>query len=448
MKRYRALVARLSTLLLLVTSVIAVAEAGGQRKQVDAKTAVRDADPSLAPTVAPGTSFTYRISLKQGRSFKNSNGDGLEIEESVGNVIVGPMRRVSSTVFEIDFSSNNNGQSGFVLLDINFTNSKNKLKFVRTGIGIGDPNGNQLVFIDAQDKTVRDRASVGTMPIGVDVGGDQASGLQAALVCNSGSNNVSVVNVVNGNVVKTIAVGNRPSYVAIAGNPGNQTAYVTNAGSNTVSVIDVEDLVVIGTISVGRFPQGVAVSGNPGVDERVWVANRDDDTLTVINAISNTILGTVSIGDAPIGVAVGGQFGFQTVVTACSGANVVSLVEVSTATFLGNVAVGSIPWAVAVGGPAGETAYVANSGGDSVSFVDIDERRELRRVPCGLQPVGITITGNADLEELYTANSGDGTVSVIEVARAVRLFVVPVGGRPRGVATTGPINGQFVLATN
>ena len=448
MNRYVVFCARLSVIALLLSLFVGGVHAGGQRKQVDAKTAVRDADPSITPTVAPGTSFTYRISLKSGRSFKNSNGDGLEVVQTVGNVVVGQSRRVSNTIFEIDFSSADNNNSGFVLLNINFTNSKNKLKFVQTAIGIADPDGDQLVFIDSQDKTVRDRASVGSQPIGVDVGGSESSGLQAAFVCNSGSGTVSVVNLVNGNVVTTLAVGSRPSYVVVAGNPGNQLAYVSNAGSNTVSVIDVEDLVVLGTIAVGRFPQGVAVSGTPGFDERVWVANRDDDTLTVINVLGNTVAGTIGVADAPIGVAVGGQFASQTVVVACSGANVVSLVDSVSGAFLGNIAVGSMPWAVAVGGPAMETAYVANLGSDSVSFVDLDERRETVRVPVGLQPMGITIVGGSDLEELYTANSGDGTVSVIEVPRAQRTFTIPIGGRPRGIASTGPVDGQFVLATN
>ena len=448
MKRYSALLARLGVIALLFASLVAVAQAGGQRKEVDSKTAIRDADPALFPVVAPGSSFTYRISLKSGRSFKNSNDDGIDVVQTVGNVVVGQSRRVSTTIFEVDFSSADNGQAGFVSLNINFTNSKGKLKFVRSAIAIADPDGDQLVFIDSQDKTVLDRTSVGSQPLGVDVGGDESSGLQAALVCNSGSGTVSVVNRVNGNLVATLAVGSRPSYVAVASNPGNQTAYVTNAGSNTVSVIDVDSLTVLGSIPVGRFPQGVAISGTPGFDERVWVANRDDDTLTIINVLGNTVIGTVGVADAPIGVAIGGQFATQKVVVACSGANVVSLVDVVTGSFLGNVGVGTMPWGVAVGGPAQETAYVTNFGADSVSFVDLDELRETTRVPVGLQPMGITIVGGSDLEELYTANSGDGTVSVIEVARARRTFTIPIGGRPRGNCTTGPITGQIVLTTN
>jgi len=448
MNRYADWVARLCVVVLMLGTFVFVAGAQGQRKEVDSKTAIRDADPALLPTIAPGSSFTYRISLKSGRSFKTSNGDGIDVTQAIGNVIVGASRRVSSTIYEVDFSSADNGQSGFAALRINFTNSKGKLKFVRAAIGIGSPDGNQLVFIDAQDKTVRDRTNVGSQPTGVDVGGSQVSGLQAAFVCNTGSGTVSVVDIVTGRVVTTLAVGIRPTYVAIAGNPGDQTAWVTNAGSNTVSIIDVDALAVIGTVGVGRTPQGIAVSGTPGVDERVWVANRDDDSVTVISVLGFTVLTTVGVADAPIGVAVGGQFGFQTVVVAASGANVVSLLDVTTASFLANVGVGSMPWAVAVGGPAMETAYVANRGGDSISFVDLDERRETTRVGVGPQPSGIAIVGNSDLEELFTPNSGNGTVSVVEVPRARLTFTIPIGGVPRGIAITGPVDGQFALVTN
>lgn len=95
-----------------------------------------------------------------------------------------------------------------------------------------------------------------------------------------------------------------------------------------------------------------------------------------------------------------------------------------------------------------ETAYVANRGGDSISFVDLDERRETTRVGVGPQPSGIAIVGNSDLEELFTPNSGNGTVSVVEVPRARLTFTIPIGGVPRGIAITGPVDGQFALVTN
>lgn len=75
-------------------------------------------------------------------------------------------------------------------------------------------------------------------------------------------------------------------------------AYIANSGSDNVSVIDVATNMVIATVAVGDAPRGVAANVQ---GTRVYVANRADDTVSVIDATTNAVLTTVPVGAAHTG---------------------------------------------------------------------------------------------------------------------------------------------------
>ena len=58
-------------------------------------------------------------------------------------------------------------------------------------------------------------------------------------------------------------------------------AYITNQGSNNVSVIDVVNNKVITTIEVGKAPVGVAVSTKLA---KVFISNVDGQSISVIDS--------------------------------------------------------------------------------------------------------------------------------------------------------------------
>ncbi|MGC1873074.1 MAG: YncE family protein [Acidobacteriaceae bacterium] len=81
-----------------------------------------------------------------------------------------------------------------------------------------------------------------------------------ALVVNTGSNNVSIVNLVTHFIVATIAVGSQPVDARVSSD--NSTAYVVNYGSGTVTVISLTSNIVTNTISVGSQPTTISLDGN------------------------------------------------------------------------------------------------------------------------------------------------------------------------------------------
>lgn len=79
-------------------------------------------------------------------------------------------------------------------------------------------------------------------------------------------------------------------------------AYVTNAGDDNVSVVDMANGNIAATINVGDFPIGVATNKD---GTRVYVVNDGSGTVSIINTATNNTVNTVNIGDYPVDVAVG-----------------------------------------------------------------------------------------------------------------------------------------------
>jgi YVTN family beta-propeller protein len=419
----------------------------GQRKEVAARKAIRDVDPGLFAIVAPGTSFTYRVSLKNGREFDTSNGDGVVVTRTRGNLTAGATRRISNTVFEVDFTSEDTGVGGSATLQINLTNQKGRLKFVRGAVTVALPGGNEFVEVNGADRTILTRLPVGQRPAGIDTAGSGSENFKTAFVANSGGNTVTAIDLPTDTVVATIGVGSQPTDIAVAGILGAQQAFVTNAGSGTVSVVDAQSFSIVRTITVGRAPQGVAIAGVPGAAELAYVANRDDDTVMVIDVVSGAIIQTIPVGDGPTGVAVNGPIGAQIVCVTLVNEGAVDLIEVETGNVVNTIPAGSRPFAVAAGGPALNLFYVASQGSDQLTVVDLNPRAVVARVLVGVQPTDVTVVSTPAGEEIYTANMGDGTLSVVNGSSLQTVLTIPVGGRPRGLATSGPVNLPIILVS-
>ena len=142
-----------------------------------------------------------------------------------------------------------------------------------------------------------DTASTGFGPKGVDVKGNRY-----AYVANSGSANVSVIDLWapdGGSTVALIAVGNGPSGVAVS--PTADRAYVSNYDDGTVSVIDTAGNTVVTSISGFSQPYDIAVSPDGST---VWVAEHGTDTVARIQTSDNTVQAHVSVGSDPAGPVV------------------------------------------------------------------------------------------------------------------------------------------------
>jgi YVTN family beta-propeller protein len=147
-------------------------------------------------------------------------------------------------------------------------------------------------------------------------------------------------------------------------------AYVSNGSSNTVSVLDLVYMRQDRTLQVGTGPTGLAV--NPGRNE-VYVVNT--------------------------GLA--------------SGIGSVSVIDTDANRVVATIPVHKLPYFIAVDA-AGHRAYVANSGSNTVSIIDLDRRREIGVVGTGEQPGLARIS--PDMRSLVVTNRRGGSVSIFSVA--------------------------------
>lgn len=112
-------------------------------------------------------------------------------------------------------------------------------------------------IIDVQAGVIDETFRVGKGPWGVDIWSDGAE--VVVLVANYRSNTATLIK--DGSAVD-ISVGKRP--VGAAFTEDGALAVVTNSRSNNVSIIDVATEAVIGTVAVGKKPHGVAIGLETG----------------------------------------------------------------------------------------------------------------------------------------------------------------------------------------
>lgn len=193
-------------------------------------------------------------------------------------------------------------------------------------------------------------------------------------------------------------------------------AYVTNGDSATVSVYDVVNVRVDRELPVGQNPS--AVVANP-VRNEVYVVNSGapgaQGSVTVINAENNSVASTIPVHKRPVAIAVKPEGDLAYVVN--SGSNSISILDLKQRREIGQVGVGETPSAARVS-PDGKTLVVANREGNSVSIVDTTSR-QIRAVFEGC-PGASDIAILPDSSKAFAACSGGHQVMAMQLAHEAR----------------------------
>ncbi|MGD0094964.1 MAG: YncE family protein [Terracidiphilus sp.] len=191
-------------------------------------------------------------------------------------------------------------------------------------------------------------------------------------------------------------------------------AYVTNGGSNTVTVIDVVDVRVEREIAVGEDPIAVAIS--PTRNE-VYVVNSGaagrDGSLSVINAENNTVAASITLRRQPVSIDVDSTGDLAYV--ADSGSNSISVVDLKALREIAAIGTGEEPVAARVS-PDGKTLVVANRRGNSVSVIDPAARR-VRQVFEGCPGANDAVI-LPDSSKAFVSCSGGHQIMAIALARS------------------------------
>jgi YVTN family beta-propeller protein len=119
-----------------------------------------------------------------------------------------------------------------------------------------------------------------------------------AYVSNSGSNTVSVLDLVYLRQDRTLAAGIHPTGMAV--NPVRDEVYAVNtgtaAGNGSVSVIDTKVNRVVATIPVHKLPYFIDVDP---AGRRAYVANSGSNTVSILDLDLRRETGVIGVGEQP-----------------------------------------------------------------------------------------------------------------------------------------------------
>ena len=211
---------------------------------------------------------------------------------------------------------------------------------------------------------------------------------------------VIVVNVETGEIEKKIETGQEVSHMVAVDGAGRR-AYVANIGSGSMTAVDLESGENLGTVETGRGAEGIAVTPD---GSQVWVSNRAADTVTLVDPKTLEVTATLESEGFPIRA------------------------EVT---------------------PDGERVLVTNARASALTVIDTGERKVARRVPIRLElaspedrlfgdrfgdssvPIGIEI--DPDGRRAYIAHANADRIQVLDLQSWETVGTLTAGREPDGM---------------
>jgi YVTN family beta-propeller protein len=306
--------------------------------------------------------------------------------------------------------------------------------------------GGEIVLVDPAKAQVVERIKVGARPRGLKLTKDKRQLLVAlagapktalkpgspAAAPPAGSAGLVVVDVGARKVTKQVATP--PSPFAVDLLPDGRTAFMSNSETNEVFVIDTVDGLVKKKLAVGAEPQAIVTRPDGKV---VYAVTHTANELSAIDPKKVTLLGRIDAGVKPQAILFaphGGDLAF----VLDEGVPTITLIDTKHNQPKGMIVVQPLtktPAAImqsAVFSPDGKVLYVTTGAGKSVLIVDPAKKAVVGAIDgVGAFPRGIAIS--ADGKKLYTANGSSNDVAIIDIASKKVEARVAVPGAPWGV---------------
>lgn len=281
-----------------------------------------------------------------------------------------------------------------------------------------------------------------------------------AYVTNRTAQSVSVIDLTTGRIIAYYLVGDDPT--GIVANPLRDEIYVVT-GAGYVQIINSKEeigpdapwLNPSESMSGVALPQRAIVSpdGKYLFVSQEGASQANADRILVFDLDTRTnVLGEgqgISVGIDPVGMAIVNQELF----VANSGSNTISVIDIDPASTTkwqvkGTIAAMSHPLDLAAS-PDGKFLYSANAYAsqglepDEVAVIDTATYNVIKRITVGNYPYRMATGGSI----LYVVNYMDSNVSMINMESNEALSsAITVGNNPTGVAVTG--DGEWIYVVN
>jgi len=275
---------------------------------------------------------------------------------------------------------------------------------------------------NVENLVVIEAVPVGANPQAVAIDPD----LDMAVVVNTGSNSISLVNMTTGSVTATISLGANANPQAVAVLPRAGRAVVTNGGIGTASIVDLVGATILATVSVGSQPVGVTIDADSG---NALVTNSASNTLSVfsVTGAGTPTVVTIAVDAKPVAVAVAPELHFAAVAHAVSNNLMILDTTGPTPVILRRATGFQVPTGV-VYDPVTQVFLAVSSLTNNLVVVNPVTGGSLPACPMNLPcHIGINPTSlayNFQTSTLLTVNTASNTISVFDFPnRGVRAFL-------------------------
>ncbi len=237
----------------------------------------------------------------------------------------------------------------------------------------------------------------------------------------------------NFNRIGDVKVGTHPHEIVLT--PDGKTLYVadngvmwmteTAPGDNTVSIVDIASMKRTATINLGQFrrPHGIAYDASTN---RVYVTTEKPSRLLALDPKSLKVVRTYDVkGQAPHIVKLGPKREWAYVSNTDTGT--LAAIKLSSGEVI-SMPSGERPQGQAMS-PDGRTIFVANSGGNSISIFDLEQKKNVGSIATkGKAPVRLVVS--KDGKTLIYALQEGRTVGFADITTRKELAEIPLNGRP------------------
>jgi YVTN family beta-propeller protein len=201
--------------------------------------------------------------------------------------------------------------------------------------------------------------------------------------------------------------------------------WTSNEGAGEVTIYRSGGSTILGEIATGVGPSDIVFSDDA---EKAWVTNETSGTVSFIDAERHTKLRDITVGTTPQGMALTAKK--DRLLVANFGSNTVSIVDAALGQELAQIPVCQGPVEVTTATNGGsELGYVSCFKSGEVLVFDVDQRREVERIPVGDQPFGIATHPNG--HRVYVCVGKANDLVVLRVSDKTRILRrIHLGGNP------------------
>jgi|TARA_R100000455_G_C6272249_1_gene128935 YVTN family beta-propeller protein len=229
---------------------------------------------------------------------------------------------------------------------------------------------------------------------------------------------VSVVQISDGEVVRTIDVPGAVHHVSVSPN-GRYTA-VTRPNEGGISIIDLTNFEIVGNISTGELPNYSVFSPD---NKQLFVSNAGDGTISVINGESWVVEMIIPVGTSPEHIVLSKDGKILYVNNVDDGT--VSVVDTILMRETKTMKMGSVLHGIDLS-EDGSALFVAALGDDKITKVDLASE-SLQSVKLSPSPYHLATIAGTD--KIYVSSSDEAKIWIVSQKSLELVGQIMIGGK-------------------